>query len=382
MEFDFRYGPEAGKLAENTVYSATNIGLTAHTMSHLGPKAVAKRVAKDAGKAVVNDYNAEANPSPTEEESGEKAGEKSGGKVGEISKCNYAQTVSAVPMYAKGVPIFNAHGNTCATAVTKKDPSAVYSQGFDTSESGKAQKATAMPKCTQEDPVRHAFGNTPAPAYDTTDGTNEYPIMSNGLAGPTAKSTKQHASVSSKHGGATNVSANTSGGATRIRRAKNRDASAHAQGGATDALDKRYVGFCKTWGGTTAVTVDGDVSSTKTQGGIAVRRRTAHRGASSSAQGGVATITSVDVPFCNTQGGTTNTTVCGDIFSSDTQEHVAVKRSSKNKDASCMNTQGSATGKRKSKNKHVSSANTRDCTTALVTTDPDGTARVKLETIV
>jgi len=50
-----RYGPEAGNLSENTLYSVGNLALTAHNANNFGVKAIAKRAAKDAGKAVVSD---------------------------------------------------------------------------------------------------------------------------------------------------------------------------------------------------------------------------------------------------------------------------------------------------------------------------------------
>ena len=49
----YRYGADAGKLTENSLYSVTNVAITANTMNNLGPKAIARRVAKDTGKAVV-----------------------------------------------------------------------------------------------------------------------------------------------------------------------------------------------------------------------------------------------------------------------------------------------------------------------------------------
>ena len=52
----FRYGDEAGQFAENTLFAAGNIGMTAYNAKHLGIKAVAKRAAKDTGKAMIEDY--------------------------------------------------------------------------------------------------------------------------------------------------------------------------------------------------------------------------------------------------------------------------------------------------------------------------------------
>lgn len=50
-----KYGPEAGQLAEHGLYSAGNIAMTAYNANHLGVKAIAKRAAKDTGKAVLMD---------------------------------------------------------------------------------------------------------------------------------------------------------------------------------------------------------------------------------------------------------------------------------------------------------------------------------------
>ncbi|GBL91541.1 Protein spartin [Araneus ventricosus] len=51
-----RYGNEAGEVVGNAVYSIGNLALTTHNVQSLGVKAVAKRTAKDAGKAVLKDY--------------------------------------------------------------------------------------------------------------------------------------------------------------------------------------------------------------------------------------------------------------------------------------------------------------------------------------
>ena len=50
-----RYGEHAGKLAEDTVYTAGNIAMTAYQAEGLAVKAVAKRAARDAGSAVIDD---------------------------------------------------------------------------------------------------------------------------------------------------------------------------------------------------------------------------------------------------------------------------------------------------------------------------------------
>ncbi|KAF8782242.1 spartin-like isoform X2 [Argiope bruennichi] len=51
-----KYGNEAGEVVGNAVYSIGNLALTTHNVQSLGVKAVAKRTAKDAGKAVLKDY--------------------------------------------------------------------------------------------------------------------------------------------------------------------------------------------------------------------------------------------------------------------------------------------------------------------------------------
>ena len=50
-----RYGKDAGELTEHTLFSAGNIAMTAYNANHLGVKAIAKRAAKDTGKAVLED---------------------------------------------------------------------------------------------------------------------------------------------------------------------------------------------------------------------------------------------------------------------------------------------------------------------------------------
>lgn len=51
-----KYGKDAGQLTEHTLYSAGNIAMTAYNANHLGVKAIAKRAAKDTGKAVLHDF--------------------------------------------------------------------------------------------------------------------------------------------------------------------------------------------------------------------------------------------------------------------------------------------------------------------------------------
>ena len=43
-------------MTENALYTVGNAALTAHNARNLGIKAIAKRTAKDAGKAVLEDY--------------------------------------------------------------------------------------------------------------------------------------------------------------------------------------------------------------------------------------------------------------------------------------------------------------------------------------
>lgn len=51
----YRYGSDAGKFTENTLYAAGNLGVTVYNTNHLGVKAIAKRAAKDTGLAVIED---------------------------------------------------------------------------------------------------------------------------------------------------------------------------------------------------------------------------------------------------------------------------------------------------------------------------------------
>uniref|UniRef100_A0A0B6ZI36 Senescence domain-containing protein n=1 Tax=Arion vulgaris TaxID=1028688 RepID=A0A0B6ZI36_9EUPU len=50
-----KYGEEAGCLTENTMYTAGNVFMTAHNANNLGIKAIAKRAARETGKAVLVD---------------------------------------------------------------------------------------------------------------------------------------------------------------------------------------------------------------------------------------------------------------------------------------------------------------------------------------
>ncbi|XP_035215297.1 spartin-like isoform X2 [Stegodyphus dumicola] len=53
---DHKYGSEAGEVVGNAIFSIGNLALTTHNVQSLGIKSVAKRTAKDAGKAVLKDY--------------------------------------------------------------------------------------------------------------------------------------------------------------------------------------------------------------------------------------------------------------------------------------------------------------------------------------
>ena len=52
-----RYGDEAGQFTEHTLYAAGNVGIAAYNFNNLGVKAVAKRAAKDTGKALVQEHS-------------------------------------------------------------------------------------------------------------------------------------------------------------------------------------------------------------------------------------------------------------------------------------------------------------------------------------
>lgn len=52
-----KYGKDAGQVTENALYATGNLAWTAHNANNLGVKAVAKRAAKDTGKAVLNDLS-------------------------------------------------------------------------------------------------------------------------------------------------------------------------------------------------------------------------------------------------------------------------------------------------------------------------------------
>ncbi|KAF6027047.1 SPG20 [Bugula neritina] len=48
-----KYGQQYGEAAENALYTAGNTALAAHNITQLGPKAIAKKAAKDTAKAVI-----------------------------------------------------------------------------------------------------------------------------------------------------------------------------------------------------------------------------------------------------------------------------------------------------------------------------------------
>lgn len=52
LVFD-RYGEEVGSLTDNTLYAVGQTAWAGHNIASLGVKGVAKRVAKDTGKAIV-----------------------------------------------------------------------------------------------------------------------------------------------------------------------------------------------------------------------------------------------------------------------------------------------------------------------------------------
>nr|XP_039265832.1 spartin-like [Styela clava] len=55
-----KYGQEAGTATSHAMGSVVNVGKTAFNLDNLGLKAIAKRAAKDTGKAVLKEYSAEA----------------------------------------------------------------------------------------------------------------------------------------------------------------------------------------------------------------------------------------------------------------------------------------------------------------------------------
>ena len=54
---NYRYGTDAGQFTQNVVFSAGNVAMAAHNLSHLGVKAIAKRTALDTGIATVNGHS-------------------------------------------------------------------------------------------------------------------------------------------------------------------------------------------------------------------------------------------------------------------------------------------------------------------------------------
>lgn len=54
-----KYGEEAGQLTENTMYTAGHVAVAAYNVDNLGIKAIAKRTAKETGKAVLQDLHSD-----------------------------------------------------------------------------------------------------------------------------------------------------------------------------------------------------------------------------------------------------------------------------------------------------------------------------------
>lgn len=52
----FRYGENAGEVVGNALYSVGNLALTANNVANLGVRGIAKRTAKETGKAVLEEY--------------------------------------------------------------------------------------------------------------------------------------------------------------------------------------------------------------------------------------------------------------------------------------------------------------------------------------
>lgn len=51
-----RYGDEAGELANDTALATGSAAMTVWNVQQLGPKSMAKKVAKDTGKQVIKNY--------------------------------------------------------------------------------------------------------------------------------------------------------------------------------------------------------------------------------------------------------------------------------------------------------------------------------------
>lgn len=60
--FNYRYGDEAGELASDTAAAAGGAAMTAWNFQQLGPKSMAKKVAKDTGKQVIQNYKDKKSP--------------------------------------------------------------------------------------------------------------------------------------------------------------------------------------------------------------------------------------------------------------------------------------------------------------------------------
>lgn len=57
-----RYGEDAGALADNTLYAVGQTAMAGHNITSLGVKGVAKRAAKDTGKALLHQHEAKRGP--------------------------------------------------------------------------------------------------------------------------------------------------------------------------------------------------------------------------------------------------------------------------------------------------------------------------------
>ncbi|KAK8731804.1 hypothetical protein OTU49_007270 [Cherax quadricarinatus] len=60
-----KYGDDAGHLADNTLYAVGQTALAGHNISSLGVKGIAKRTAKDTGRALVYEHEAKKKESVT-----------------------------------------------------------------------------------------------------------------------------------------------------------------------------------------------------------------------------------------------------------------------------------------------------------------------------
>lgn len=60
--FFLRYGDEAGELANDTAAATGSAAMTVWNVQQLGPKSMAKKVAKDTGKQVIRTYKDKKRP--------------------------------------------------------------------------------------------------------------------------------------------------------------------------------------------------------------------------------------------------------------------------------------------------------------------------------